>query len=321
MQLSRRSAMFALGATGLAAMTNEPLLAARRRPFFERIGKPIGLQLYTVGENVEQDLDGTLAAVAKLGITDLELPGFLGRSPQQLRAAADRAGVRFSSIHLFAPSPFYPDALTILNPAQEIADALNVLGVRHVVMPSLPTPKGFQIPKERNIGLAIAAATNAGGVAYWKKGAKLLNERAMALRPYGISLAYHNHNVEFQPLEGTVRGWDILLEEADPALVRVELDVGWVAAAGIDPADELLRLRGRVQAIHVKDIMASNQPNFAMQQAPADVGTGMQNWPRLLRAAEAAGVSHYYIEQDPPFANSRMQSVIRARAFLGTIVA
>ncbi|MDO7836626.1 sugar phosphate isomerase/epimerase [Sphingobium sp. HBC34] len=302
-------------------MPSNPLMAATPRPFFRRIGKPIGLQLYTVADAIEKDLDGTLARIAKLGITDLELPGFFKRSPKDLRAAADRAGVKFTSMHLFVPGPFTTDAITLSSPPQQIADAMNALGIRNVVLPSAPTPEGFVFPKEGNLGLAVAAAMQAAGPDYWKKAADLLNERATALRPFGISLAYHNHNAEFQPLADGVRGWDIILGETDPALVRIELDVGWVAAAGIDPAAELRRLRGRVQALHVKDIKASTKPNFTMQQDPAEAGSGIQNWKTLLPAAEAAGVSHYYIEQDPPFEHERMQAVINAYAFLSKVVA
>ena len=102
----RRTILGALGFAGLSASLPTSALAGRQKPFFKRIGKPIGLQLYTLGDLPVKDLEGTLASVARIGFTEIELPNFYNRTPKDLRAAGDKAGVRFSSIHLNMPGPF-----------------------------------------------------------------------------------------------------------------------------------------------------------------------------------------------------------------------
>lgn len=320
----RRSILTAMGISGLglAAMAaGAPALAARRQPFFKRIGKPIGLQLYALGDKPQADMEGTLAKAAAIGFTDIELPGFYNRTPAQLCAAADRAGVRFSAIHLNMPGPMSRGPITLLTPPQELADALNPLGIHQAFLPMCPLPDGFSVPDGTTFQTAIGNALLAAGPDHWKRTAQILNERAAALRPFGIRLGYHNHNMEFQPLAGGATGWDILLREVDPALVNFELDLGWVSAAGRDPVAELARLKGRVAAVHVKDVKATTQANYAMQQVPAEVGAGRLQWGRILPAAEAAGVAHYFVEQEPPFERDRLEAVAISHRFLSGFVA
>lgn len=320
---NRRSLLAALGAAGVAGMAQTPVLAraAARKPFFKRIGKPIGLQLYALGDKPTVDMDGTLAKLAAIGLTDIELPGFYNRTPKDLRAAADRAGVRFSSIHMNMPGPFTGGALTLLSPAQAIADGLNTLGIYQVFLPLCPLPEGFSIPEGKSPQVAIGEALRAAGADHWKRTAALLNERAAALRPFGIKLGYHNHNMEFAPLEGGTTGWQILLAETDPTLVNFELDLGWTSAAGLDPAMELAKLKGRVKAVHLKDIKATTKTNYVMAQDPTQVGDGRLQWAKILPAALTAGVEHFYVEQEPPFAMDRLDAVTRSHAFLSRYVA
>lgn len=295
--------------------------AASRKPFFQRIGKPIGLQLYTLGDKPTQDLDGTLARLAAIGFTDIELPNFYNRNPAELRAAADKAGVRYSSIHMNMPGPFTGGALSLMSAPQEIADGLNTLGIHQVFLPLCPLPEGFSVPEGKSPQVAIGDALRAAGADHWKRTAALLNERGAVLRPFGIRLGYHNHNMEFAPLDGGATGWDILIRETDPALVNFELDLGWTSAAGHDPVVELGRLKGRVKAVHVKDIKASTKTNFVMGQDPTEVGSGRLQWAKILPAALAAGVEHFYVEQEPPFTMDRLDAVTKSHAFLSRFVA
>lgn len=321
--INRRSLLAALAAGGALAMGDAPALAALRggKPFFKRIGKPIGLQLYTLGDMPTKDLDGTLAKLAAVGFTDIELPNFYNRKPADLRAAADKAGVRYSSIHMNMPGPFTGGALSLMSSPQEIADGLNALGIYQVFMPLCPLPDGFSIPEGKNPQVAIGDALQAAGADHWKRTAALLNERAAALKPFGIALGYHNHNMEFAPLPGGTTGWEILMKETDPALVNFELDLGWTSAAGLDPAVELGKLKGRVKAVHMKDVKATTKTNYVMSQDPTEVGSGRLQWANILPAALAAGVEHFYVEQEPPFAMDRLAAVTKSHGFLSRFVA
>ncbi|NLR69349.1 sugar phosphate isomerase/epimerase [Novosphingobium sp. ERN07] len=321
--MNRRALLAALGATAALALSETPAMAALRRskPFFQRIGKPIGLQLYTLGDMPVKDLDGTLAKLAAVGFTDIELPNFYNRTPADLRAAADKAGVRYSSIHMNMPGPFTGGTLSLMSSPQEIADGLNTLGIYQVFMPLCPLPEGFSIPEGKNPQVAIGDALREAGADHWKRTATLLNERAAALKPFGISLGYHNHNMEFAPLPDGTTGWEILMKETDPSLVNFELDLGWTSAAGLDPAVELGKLKGRVKAVHVKDVKATTKTNYVMSQDPTEVGSGRLQWAKILPAAQAAGVQHFYVEQEPPFAMDRLAAVTKSHGFLSRFVA
>lgn len=319
--INRRSLLAALGAAGAVAMIETPALAGfsmrkRDTPFFHRIGKPIGLQLYTLGDLPVKDMDGTLAKLAAIGFTDIELPGLYNRTPAELRAAAERAGVRFSAIHLNMPRPTATPELSLMSAPQAIVDVLNVLGIYQAYLPLCPLPDGFSVPEGKTWPVAVGEALQAAGADHWKRTAALLNERASALKPFGIALGYHNHNMEFAPLGSGMTGWDILVRETDPALVNFELDLGWTSAAGLDPVAELGKLKGRVKAVHVKDVKPTTQSNYILAQDPTEVGSGRLDWAKILPAAQVAGVQHYYVEQEPPFTMDRLAAVTKSYGFL-----
>ncbi len=311
--MNRRSLLAGIGAAGVAAAT--PAFGAKRMPFFKRVKKPLGVQLYALGEAAQKDLAGTLKRLAAIGYTDFELPGLYGRSPKDLRADADAAGVRFGSIHMGLPARLPPGSLTLMSSPQQIADALGALGITKAVLPIPLLPDDFSVPAGGNMRDALVAGVEAGGLDMWKRMAALLNERAAALKPYGIEMGYHNHNMEFKPQGGTT-GWEVLLGELDPRLVFIELDLGWISAAGLDAAAEIKRLKGRIKMVHLKDIKASTTPNYTLQQDPVEVGLGKLNWRKILPACAEAGVEHYYVEQEPPFSRDRFDSMKLSHDYL-----
>lgn len=315
-EVSRRSLLAGLVTSGMLAMIEEPSVAARGKAFFERVGLPIGLQLYTLGDEVRRDLDAVLARVAEIGYHDIELPNLYGRDPEVIRAAADRAGLKISSLHMhvLAPTTGKAAGLSLLSEPARIADALGMLGVDQIVLPIMLFPENMRIQPGQSMKDAITQATAEGGESIWKRTAAFLNERAASLKPHGIRLAYHNHNLEFAPA-GNGTGWDILLRETDADLVSFEVDTAWVAAAGLDPVAFLKGLRGRVSKLHVKDLKPT-AANFAMMMEPSEVGMGQLDWARILPEAHAAGARHFYVEQEPPFSIPRIEAVRRSYAFL-----
>jgi sugar phosphate isomerase/epimerase len=301
-------------------MSGEGAVAGGRERFFQRHGLSPGLQLYTLGDEAGRDLDATFAQVAGVGYRDIELPNLYGREPAQIRAAADRAGLKISSLHLYAiAGPMGRKlGLSLLSEPSRIADGLGVLGAHYAVLPLVLLPQDIRPQAGESPADMLSRATLAGGEDIWKRTAGLLNEKAAALKPLGIELAYHNHNLEFAPI-GQTSGWEILTRETDRRLVRFEVDIGWVSAAGLDPAAFLARLRGRVSQVHVKDLKPGSPKNFAIHAECADVGAGRLDWEKILPAAYAAGARHFYVEQEPPFATPRLDSVRRAYAFLAEL--
>jgi sugar phosphate isomerase/epimerase len=125
----------------------------------------------------------------------------------------------------------------------------------------------------------------------YKKLAATLNEFGATLQASGLTLAYHNHDFEFKPLDNGQLGEDILLENTDPALVKAEVDTYWVLKAGHDPVAFIQKYAGRVPLIHIKD-RDKTDGSFA------PVGTGDLPLDALVAAAPGVGAEYLIVEQD-----------------------
>lgn len=311
--LDRRSLL--AGAFGAASCLAAPGLAqaGAAKRFFKRIKRPIGLQLYALGEEPQTDLEGTLKRVGALGYRDIEL-GLKDRSPADVRRAADAAGLQISSLHVGAG----PRGLSVRGDAQELADILGVLGAKQAVVPMFPLPPGAKFLPGDTWNSAVSRGVKASGEEMWKQLAQLLNEAGARLKPHGVALGYHNHSIEFQAI-GDRTGWEILADETDPDLVHFETDIGWLVSAGVDPIAFFKRYSGRVRQVHVKDVAKGFAPAPGFTTAPVEVGAGLVDWARVLPAAYAAGARNFYVEQDPPFAMARMDSVAKSYAYLAAL--
>ena len=303
--LSRR-AVLGRSFAGLAVLLGDALpinTLARTRPFFARTGLPIGLQLYTLGEIANRDLDGALTRVARIGFKTIELAGFRADQRASIRAAADQAGLHITSVHL--GSEARDGYVGLGEDTGQVAASIHTLGATVVVLPG---------PLLRYSGGKPPPVTSDD----WKRTAAFLNQRGAALRREGLLLAYHNHNPEFAPIDGTT-GFDIIARETDPKLVIFEMDAGWVRAAGLDPVALLSHYPGRFRLMHVKDISASTHVNFEWSMDSTEVGHGIIDWPRLIAAAYKAGVTQYFVEQEPPFKKDRFASIADSFQFLSSM--
>lgn len=312
---SRR--VFMLG--GAAALWHAAGLAAPARSVFTARRVPIGIQLFTVRAELSSDLDGTLRKLAAIGFETVEIAGYAGRTPAALRAAFDRAGLRCTSAHVpgrrMMPGPSLED-----DPG-ELAESCHRLGCNTVRMPFFYIPDRIQFEPRpgEDMPTAISRAVAQMNVDDWKWNADYLNRKAAALKPHGIRFGYHNHNIEFMPIGGATP-FDILVRDTDPLLVSLEIDVGWVAAAGLDPVSVIERLGSRVTALHVKDLRPSTRPNFAMGIDPAEVGSGIIDWPRMLAVADRANIQQFFVEQEPPFASPPLEAMARSFDYLSRIM-
>lgn len=302
----RRRTVLRGAALGVLAGTARAVAAAPDRRFFAGRGAPIGLQLYTLGPDLDVDLDGTLRRVAAIGYRTVELAGLHGRTPRQFRAVLDAAGLICRSLHV--PGRGRDEEPNLSGDLGALAAMAHVLGASNVVMPIYLAPAGTD----------LAAAGARLTVSDYEAMAAFLNAKGAALMREGIRLGYHNHNPEFAPL-GDTTGLGILLAQTDPALVDFELDVGWAAAAGVDPGALLRAHPRRFTQMHVKDIRRSTRPNVSLRMDPADVGGGVIDWATLLPVAWAAGVRGYFVEQEPPFAGPRLESVATSYRYLAAL--
>ncbi|MDE2050185.1 MAG: sugar phosphate isomerase/epimerase [Gammaproteobacteria bacterium] len=315
--LSRRAFLGTAAAVSCMAATAGLPAPARSRRFFAGHDLPIGLQLYTLGEAPYRDLDGTLQGVAKIGYRTVESVGFMKRTAAEFRAALDRAGLTCPSAHV----PLQPDAgggPTLAADVGELAADMHRLGASCVVVPIFPIPRRLRARKGEDGVEFLGRAGREMTADDWRRTAARLNEKGAALKREGLKLAYHNHNAEFSA-HGSKTAYDLLLENTDPDAVWFEMDVGWVAAAGVDPIPLLRAHRRRFRLMHVKDLKASTVPNNAFRMDPADVGSGTLDWKTILPIAYEAGVRYYYVEQEPPFAGPRMDAARADFAYLARV--
>ena len=316
MTLSRRN-LISFGAA--AATLGATSAAWAKEAFFMSHKLPIGLQLYTLGPGLAADLDNQLSQVAKTGYKTVELAGYLGKTPAELRAAFDKAGLSATSSHVQGrPSGTDPSLQDV---DRLVADA-HVIGIKSFVLPMFPIPTHIDMtPKPGDDRRAVLARlAQQMTLDDWKGTADLLNTAGAKIQKAGLSLGYHNHNVEFAPSAGTT-GMEYLLKNTDPKLVHFEMDVGWVVAAGQDPLALMKAHPGRFKQMHVKDVLATTKPNFVFQQDPTEIGSGMIDWKKLLPAAYAAGIRDFFVEQEAPFAKPRLESIKVSFNYLNGLMA
>jgi sugar phosphate isomerase/epimerase len=311
----------ASAATVLAAGISAPghAAASRGKRFFAAHGLPIGLQLYTLGPNLDRDFDGTLAAVSKIGYAQVELAGMHGRSAQELRQAFDAHRLSAVSIHVPGTNLFGSGHYLDGDLAALAADA-HTMGITDVVMPIFLMPAGFKPPEGADARTMLVAAGNALKTDDYRHMAEFLNDKAARLAKLGLKLSYHNHNFELAPLPNGSTGLDILLEKTDPRLVNFEIDVGWISAAGRNPVEFLRAHPRRFTQMHVKDIKATTKPNYSLEQDPTEVGSGSIRWRDILPVAWRAGVRRYFVEQEPPYERERLDAIAISFQYLSSKV-
>jgi sugar phosphate isomerase/epimerase len=141
---------------------------------------------------------------------------------------------------------------------------------------------------------------NRGGLDAVRRLSESLNHAGEKCRAEGLTFCYHNHAFEFEPMEGTTP-LEVLMKTTDKKAVGLELDAFWVSVAGHDPVEMLKKYAGRVHLMHLKDkaqgtpVMYKESPG---KEAFKEVGSGVLDWAKVLRAAAASGVEHYFVEQD-----------------------
>lgn len=225
----------------------------------------IGLQLYTVRNEMEKDFEGTIAKVAATGYSEVEFAGYFKKTPAEVKAILERNHLSAPSAHIGALAP---DQL----PAA--FDAARTIGHHYVVVPWIPVENRKTLDD-------------------WKRVADSFNKAAAQARDAGLQFAYHNHDFEFVPVEGRIP-FDVLLEATDPKLVQLEIDLYWMTKGGQDPLSYFARWPGRIPMVHVKDSMGP--PDNKM----ADVGAGKIDWKKIFAREDQAGIKHYFVEHDQP---------------------
>ncbi len=244
------------------------LLAASALSAAKLTAKNLGVQIYTVRNILSPDAAKVLNEIHAIGYSELEATA---DTVAKAWPAIQSSGLKLTSLHL-NPKPT----------DEQFADA-KAKGFTYAVVPYIP-------PAMR------------GGVDVMKKLAASLQDSGKRAHEHGLELCYHTHAFEYEPMGGT-SPLQILMGETDPKLVKLELDVFWATVAGHNPVALLKQYSGRVPLLHLKDKAKAilPEPQFN-EKVPnelfKEVGSGSLDIPAVLKAANTAGVKHYFVEQD-----------------------
>ena len=229
---------------------------------------PIGLEMYSVRDELAKDPQGAVRAVAAMGYQGLEFYApYLDWTPAQakeMKAEMDSLGIRCFSTHN-SESYFRSDTI------QKAIDYNHVLGSRYMVM---------------------ASSQLGPGLDGWKKVAEELNVAAAQLEGAGLRAGYHNHQLEFTPVNG-VRPIEIIAKDTKPSIM-LQLDVGTCLEAGSNPVAWIKANPGRIQSLHLKEWSPDSGKGYSVL-----FGEGVADWKALLNAAkETGGAEYFLIEQE-----------------------
>lgn len=266
-EFSRRS-FFALAAAPLA-------VNAARKPI------PVGLELYSVRDELKKDLMGTVRQVAKIGYQCVEFYSpytqWTSEYAKEVRKLLDDVGMRCYSTH--------NDPTKAWN-LKHAAELNQIIGSKYLIM---------------------ASAGKVAGLDGWKTVAEKLNRAAEELKPLGLSTGFHNHLTEFQPIDGK-RPMEVLAENTHKSVV-LQLDLGTCVEAGTDPVAWINSHPGRIRSMHCKDWAPGPDKGFKVL-----VGEGVVPWKKVIQAAQKTGGIEYYLIEQEGSTYSPMETAARCLA-------
>jgi sugar phosphate isomerase/epimerase len=230
--------------------------------------KKIGVQLYTLRDAISKDAKGSLKRVAELGFGEVENFGYNGKF---FGMDANTYKSLLGDLGMTAPSGHYMYG-NILNGWEKAVEDAKAIGQDYMVL-------AYLIPPERK------------SLDDYKKIAENLNKAGEVCKKAGIQLCYHNHEFEFEAMNGQLP-FDILTGETDAGLVKIELDLYWAMVAGQDPVALFKKHKGRIALWHVKDMDKTPKKNFT------EVGNGVIDFTTIFKNAKTSGMKHFFVEQD-----------------------
>ena len=266
--MNRRNFLKSTAGFGLATMAGfGGAFEASAAPYnIDNMGKikKVGVQLYTVRDHMAKSVEKTVAPVAGFGYKEVEFAGYFDHSAKNIRKILDDNGLTSPSVHVQL-SDIQKD-----NMHQTIENA-NIIGHKYVTM------AGFGNSERETLD-------------QFKGHAEHFNMVGEACKAAGVQLGYHNHEFEFDALDG-VEPYDLFLE-LDKDILTMEMDLFWAIKAGRNPLTYFDKHPGRFHMCHVKDMAAG--------EAMVDVGAGNIDFAKIFAASEKAGLKHYFVEHDRP---------------------
>jgi sugar phosphate isomerase/epimerase len=279
--ISRRQFVTGGAMTAAALMGSKDVFAIGPEP-------AIGLQLYSVRKLLEKDYVGTLQMVSQIGYRNVEAAGFYNHTAAEVKHAMGMAQLNCFSAH-YSLADLLKDVEGTITFAKEI-------GLHWVICssPSVADPSRFANAP----GGAWQAMHSSMTADDWKWNAEQFNRIGHKMKSRGLQFGYHNHTMEFRDLGGGLNGHQIILKETDPRVVTLEMDCGWVAAAGGNPAEILLAHPKRFSLLHIKDFKAAEAGQEPGQRVSTELGKGVVDFKPIFAAAEKIGIRYAIVEQE-----------------------
>lgn len=261
---------------GVAALTTAVAFGAPKAGVGKSFKGPIGLQLYSLRADFGKNVDMALDEAKDFGFKEVELAGTYNLPPEKFKQELEKRGLKAISGH-------FPYAQYKSDP-EAIAKEAKALGLKYA-------------------GCAWADHKDDYDINEAKEAVEVFNNAGKVLAQHGIRFFYHCHGFEFAPY-GSETFMDYLIKNTDPKYVAYEMDVFWVVHPGKDPVQWLEKYPGRWELMHVKDMRKGTETGRfdAKTDLKNDVaiGTGMMDWPAILKAAKKTGVKYYFIEDESP---------------------
>ena len=240
----------------------------------------IGLQLYTIRDAMAKDVPGSLKKVSDLGFKYLELANyangkFYGYEPAEFKKLVNDLDMEILSSHTQVEAR----GITLDN-ANKMAEDHAKIGVKYCIQP--------WVVEEARTTLDS-----------YKKMAAEWNKVGAIMKEHKIQFGYHNHNFEFDTVEGKIPYYDVFMVELDKDLVTMELDLFWATKAGQNPVEMFKKYPGRFQLFHMKDMYTKEAPFYKPSTNDfAPVGAGLINFKEILAARSIAENKYMFVEQD-----------------------
>lgn len=237
----------------------------------------IGLQLYTVRDDMNENPLGTLKAISKIGYKHVECAGyrngkFYGQTKENFKMILRDMGLKMHSGHAMTGFGQDKDTYSMTYKWESYCEDAAFMEQKYIV-------SAYFMEGERKT------------IDDYKRHAALFNECAVIAQKYNLIFCHHNHDFEFIPINGIVP-YDIFLSETDPKLVKFELDHYWTTKANVNTKKLIKKNPGRFPIFHIKDMDASPDKSFA------EVGSGVINWKSVFKLAPKAGMDLFFVEQD-----------------------
>lgn len=262
---------------------------------------PVAIQLFSLRNEMANDVVGTLKAVKAMGYDGVEFAGLHGKTPEEMRDLVNEIGLQPVSAHV----PYYQ----LITEPEKIANDYKIVGCKHIVLPWLD-------PAERPDGEKFGELLD-----NIKRVGKILSE-------FGMNLHYHNHEFEFVRMPDGRFGFDVLYEETTPDILKMQLDCCWCTVADEKPTDYLKKYANRCPLLHLKDFVGDRTSRMyeligkkndgevqTFEFSP--VGHGKVDFDAILDVAEDCGVEWLIVEQDRPSPNkTSMECAEMSRIYL-----